>query len=469
MAERKNNLIEVYEDAEELLQQEQQRVGCTVEETFHPVIGKCYVLSSEDAQKSPVREYFSAEDFGELTNIDGKPYFKNIPEEGYGKFSLTEDRGRGTYTLSLSDKNNRVLYLAQMDEKGNISHQITPDLANEETRGEFEDAVEEFINKVKIAHLPSAEYTFTNEDAYETEEELLEAEKLRTGVAIEKVQDPLYGDCYNVRQQQGTIQASSMFQIVDFERFAAINDLEGQIPEKGYGKLMFLQDNKRNVSTIVLTGKDNKIFSVGQISADGKVRMLAGGQDIQLDVNKIIEENPRKFRQFAQEKYNERINANALNFQGEKTKPDKNMDMTDLPKENTVTIEQESSTKYKITAVYGGQVFNGEMTAQQHDKMMALDDRQRMTFLQQLLPKMPMQDMTPQEKTMMMTSLKESIFPETKMKPEVYASATQQNSVKINENIAMASKGATMAAANFEEINSQQQSESQNRQIGIGR
>lgn len=140
-------------------------------------------------------------------------------------------------------------------------------------------------------------------------------------------------------------------------------------------------------------------------------------------------------------------------------------------KEGTVEISQQTAGKYKITAVLGGQVFNGEMNTQQHDKMLALGDKQRMVFLQQLLPKMPMKDMTQQERNVMLTSLNDSMVPkQSAAKPEIYASVMESKQTTVTESASQTNKGAMMAAANFDTISSSQQTGQENtRQVGMGR
>lgn len=325
MADKKSNSIEAYEHVEDLLQHERQKEGVTVENAFHSVLGDCYFMAHGDPEESPIREFFTIEDFEDL-KVDEGSIFLNLPETGYGKFSLIEDFGRGISTVSLSGKDDKLIYSAQMDRDGNIRHMVVPEFTDKKTKAEFEDAIQGFLIQVKELHTPS-ERLISDEAVYDTKEALLFEEKHKEGVSIEKIND-LYGEYYIVKPQNETSTVSSMFQIVDFEELTPGLELRGFLPEKGYGKLTFTQDDKRNVSTVILSGKEGRVFAVGQTSGDGKIRMAVGENNIQVDVNRIIQENPRDFQQFAQAQLDEIRNSITENLRNEMTQG--NLDKEDI-------------------------------------------------------------------------------------------------------------------------------------------
>ena len=91
--------------------------------------------------------------------------------------------------------------------------------------------------------------------------------------------------------------------------------------------------------------------------------------------------------------------------------------------EGKVTIKPQEDQSYRVTVVLDGKAYNGKMTQQEHDRMLALDDRQKINFLQKLMPSADIkgQDATTQQR--MLSTVNESLY--NIPKPEVYASATE--------------------------------------------
>lgn len=131
--------------------------------------------------------------------------------------------------------------------------------------------------------------------------------------------------------------------------------------------------------------------------------------------------------------------------------------------EGKISIKQQEDKSYRVTVILDGKAFSGKMTQQEHDKMMALDDRQKLNFLQRLIPSADIkgQDKYTQEK--MLTTANQSLY--NTPKPEVFASTVgsqqeQPSNSKMNATV--------MAAANFEGMAQENQQE-QSRNVSMSR
>lgn len=131
--------------------------------------------------------------------------------------------------------------------------------------------------------------------------------------------------------------------------------------------------------------------------------------------------------------------------------------------EGKISIKLQEDKSYRVTVILDGKAFSGKMTQQEHDKMMALDDRQKLNFLQRLIPSADIkgQDKYTQEK--MLTTANQSLY--NTPKPEVFASAVgsqqeQQSNSKMNATV--------MAATNFEGMAQENQQE-QSRNVSMSR
>ena len=131
--------------------------------------------------------------------------------------------------------------------------------------------------------------------------------------------------------------------------------------------------------------------------------------------------------------------------------------------EGKVTIKPQEDQSYRVTVVLDGKAYNGKMTQQEHDRMLALDDRQKINFLQKLMPSADIkgQDATTQQR--MLTTANESLY--NISKPEVYASATENQG---KQQTIGRENAAVLASAAFESM-SQENTTEQNRNVGMSR
>ena len=131
--------------------------------------------------------------------------------------------------------------------------------------------------------------------------------------------------------------------------------------------------------------------------------------------------------------------------------------------EGKVTIKPQEDQSYRVTVVLDGKAYNGKMTQQEHDRMLALDDRQRINFLQKLMPSADIkgQDATTQQR--MLSTVNESLY--NIPKPEVYASATENQG---KQQTIGRENAAVLAAAAFESM-SQENTTEQSRNVGMSR
>ena len=131
--------------------------------------------------------------------------------------------------------------------------------------------------------------------------------------------------------------------------------------------------------------------------------------------------------------------------------------------EGKVTIKPQEDQSYRVTVVLDGKAYNGKMTQQEHDRMLALDDRQKINFLQKLMPSADIkgQDATTQQR--MLSTVNESLY--NIPKPEVYASATENQGKQQTQG---RENAAVLAAAAFESM-SQENTTEQSRNVGMSR
>ena len=131
--------------------------------------------------------------------------------------------------------------------------------------------------------------------------------------------------------------------------------------------------------------------------------------------------------------------------------------------EGKVTIKPQEDQSCRVTVVLDGKAYNGKMTQQEHDRMLALDDRQKINFLQKLMPSADIkgQDATTQQR--MLSTVNESLY--NIPKPEVYASATENQG---KQQTIGRENAAVLAAAAFESM-SQENTTEQSRNVGMSR
>lgn len=131
--------------------------------------------------------------------------------------------------------------------------------------------------------------------------------------------------------------------------------------------------------------------------------------------------------------------------------------------EGKVTIKPQEDQSYRVTVVLDGKAYNGKMTQQEHDKMLALDDRQKINFLQKLMPSADIKGQDAAIRQRMLTTVNESLY--NIPKPEVYASATDNQGKQQTQG---RENAAVLTAAAFESM-SQENTVEQSRSVGISR
>ena len=131
--------------------------------------------------------------------------------------------------------------------------------------------------------------------------------------------------------------------------------------------------------------------------------------------------------------------------------------------EGKVTIKPQEDQSYRVTVVLDGKAYNGKMTQQEHDRMLALDDRQKINFLQKLMPSADIKGQDAATQQRMLSTANESLY--NILKPEVYASATENQG---KEQTIGRENAAVLAAAAFESM-SQENTTEQSRNVGMSR
>lgn len=131
--------------------------------------------------------------------------------------------------------------------------------------------------------------------------------------------------------------------------------------------------------------------------------------------------------------------------------------------EGKVTIKPQEDQSYRVTVVLDGKAYNGKMTQQEHDKMLALDDRQKINFLQKLMPSADIKGQDAAIRQRMLTTVNESLY--NIPKPEVYASATENQGKQQTQG---RENAAVLTAAAFESM-SQENTTEQSRNVGMSR
>ena len=147
--------------------------------------------------------------------------------------------------------------------------------------------------------------------------------------------------------------------------------------------------------------------------------------------------------------------------------------------EDAKTSIQKQENDYKLTIILDGKVYNATMTQQQHDKMMALDDRQKVNFLQKLLSEANIKGQSPDTQQAILQTLNNSLY-NIQPKAEVYASATQSQGnqrtapnaqERLSENQSLNSSLHTnlseMTAACFEQLDRDSQEIAQSEHRGL--
>ena len=114
-----------------------------------------------------------------------------------------------------------------------------------------------------------------------------------------------------------------------------------------------------------------------------------------------------------------------------------------------------------MTVVLDGKAYNGKMTQQEHDRMLALDDRQKINFLQKLMPSADIKGQDAATRQRMLTTANESLY----NIPKPYASATENQGKQQTQG---RENAAVLAAAAFESM-SQENTTEQSRNVGMSR
>lgn len=95
------------------------------------------------------------------------------------------------------------------------------------------------------------------------------------------------------------------------------------------------------------------------------------------------------------------------------------------PKEEVKNdITSKVSNRLQMTIVLGGKSINFEMTAQQMDKLMAVDDSKRMTLIQKINPEIKAQAITSEQKSDVLRQVNAHLF--AGPRPEIYISESTQ-------------------------------------------
>lgn len=127
-----------------------------------------------------------------------------------------------------------------------------------------------------------------------------------------------------------------------------------------------------------------------------------------------------------------------------------------------VDVSNEVKSKMKMTIVVGGNAVNFEMNAQQHDKLMAVDNSHRLAVLQQINPALQVQNMTREQKNDVLQQVNAKLF--DCPRPEIYLSESVQEKQHVqptqSQQQSMPDPKA-LAQANYAAYEAEQQSHSQ--------
>lgn len=127
-----------------------------------------------------------------------------------------------------------------------------------------------------------------------------------------------------------------------------------------------------------------------------------------------------------------------------------------------VDVSNEVKNKMKMTIVIGGNAVNFEMNAQQHDKLMAVDNSHRLAVLQQINPALQVQSMTREQKNDILQQVNAKLF--DCPRPEIYLSESVQETQHVqptkNQQQSMPNPKA-LAQANYAAYEAGQQGRSQ--------
>lgn len=234
-------------------------------------------------------------------------------------------------------------------------------------------------------------------------------------------------------------------------------------------------DKKLDAARIELTGMESRYFAQGikPVNKEQNPQMQEMTK-LQNHINRLEMENEIIYQDimlrgvqndkqaYAQTEANEEV-MREMKQQYGALKADYYSQKETLPqREGKVTIQPQQDSTYKVTAVVGGKAYNSTMTEQQHNKMMALNDTQKLNYLTTLIPSADIKGQSTSARETMLSSLKDSLY--NLPKPEVYASAPQQQ----QQTTQQPAQGPLLASANFEEA-SMSETRGQAQSMGMGR
>lgn len=90
------------------------------------------------------------------------------------------------------------------------------------------------------------------------------------------------------------------------------------------------------------------------------------------------------------------------NYYGEKARLEQN--------DGRIVMKQTADDNYRITLVLNGKIYNGSITTQQHNRIMAVDDRQKMNFISKIFPAAEIKNQNTSIRQKIMETFNDSLY-----------------------------------------------------------
>lgn len=143
------------------------------------------------------------------------------------------------------------------------------------------------------------------------------------------------------------------------------------------------------------------------------------------------------------------------NYYGEKARLEQN--------DGRIVMKQTADDNYRITLVLNGKIYNGSITTQQHNRIMAVDDRQKMNFISKIFPAAEIKNQNTSIRQKIMETFNDSLY-------NIHKNDSSNTIIMEQKEWQRQSmtNGQTLAATLYDNI-SQEQTSEQARSVGMNR
>lgn len=143
------------------------------------------------------------------------------------------------------------------------------------------------------------------------------------------------------------------------------------------------------------------------------------------------------------------------NCYGEKARLEQN--------DGRIVMKQTADDNYRITLVLNGKIYNGSITTQQHNRIMAVDDRQKMNFISKIFPAAEIKNQNTSIQQKIMETFNDSLY-------NIHKNDSSNTIIMEQKEWQRQSmtNGQTLAATLYDNI-SQEQTSEQARSVGMNR